>query len=851
MMAIFHNSRALLPPGVIATLILLAAPATAQTILHYDFNETGTTAASQGSNATPVTMRNDAGTATDLHSAEARGVSGQAGDRSFQNTAVSDHGSAANAATNGFRADQADNDPIDGLTSFTISGWFKTDNWSTLSGKTPRLVENHDGSNGFNLQFDTDSDGDLKLEIDSEASESNSGTSGLYGAKNTWVFFAVRYDGTSSSNNVQYYRGFRNDAEAAAAGASSAAVQLVAGNCASCTLDRGPVNPDTAGLVIGNRDELSRPYDGFIDDIRIDSGLTALSTLETYRSGALAPDPITVAYVSTTTVATTVQDQNANTITVNEMSGLSYNPATDRFWAVSDKSGRLLQLDIDFNASGAITAATPVSAVVLASTSDFEGIALGAPGSGGVFVSDELSPPMVREYNLSTGALIQALSIPSVFSSSRSNLRFESLSRRQDNSELLTAVQQALTVDGPAGTSTTIPTVSRMLRFAVSGTSATAAEQYAYVVEPLHATPLEGDGSSLSDIEFLPDGRLIAIERSEGDDETLIRIFDVQRLGATDISQGATAGGLTGQTYTPVGKTLLFSGIFGKLEGIAIGPQLPDGRYVALAVEDNSGSGPNVLHSFVVDIDAGLPEPTNDDRINALDVGQGQYPDSLALATPDGSSSCTQGNGQPDVWFRFTAPTAGLLRVDTCGTHDIGGIDAGTDTVVSLHSADGLTQLGCRDDWDWPGIPACPAAAGSLYDSYIQQAVVQNQQVLIRVSKWGYSPASTILLNVAFDADSDADAVLDGADNCTLVANASQCDSDGDGYGNHCDADLNNNGFTNAQDYILFRAELGQPSTAPTYNQGDLNCNGFVNAQDYVLFRGRLGNPPGPSGPVP
>lgn len=42
------------------------------------------------------------------------------------------------------------------------------------------------------------------------------------------------------------------------------------------------------------------------------------------------------------------------------------------------------------------------------------------------------------------------------------------------------------------------------------------------------------------------------------------------------------------------------------------------------------------------------------------------------------------------------------------------------------------------------------------------------------------------------------------SDNCTLVANASQCDSDSDGYGNHCDGDLNNNTFTNAQDYIFF-----------------------------------------------
>ena len=50
---------------------------------------------------------------------------------------------------------------------------------------------------------------------------------------------------------------------------------------------------------------------------------------------------------------------------------------------------------------------------------------------------------------------------------------------------------------------------------------------------------------------------------------------------------------------------------------------------------------------------------------------------------------------------------------------------------------------------------------------------------------------------VAPDTDGDGDSA-DDADNCTLVSNPTQCDSDGDGYGNRCDGDLNNNSFTNA-----------------------------------------------------
>ncbi|MDH5255560.1 MAG: dockerin type I domain-containing protein, partial [Gammaproteobacteria bacterium] len=95
------------------------------------------------------------------------------------------------------------------------------------------------------------------------------------------------------------------------------------------------------------------------------------------------------------------------------------------------------------------------------------------------------------------------------------------------------------------------------------------------------------------------------------------------------------------------------------------------------------------------------------------------------------------------------------------------------------------------------------------------------------------------------------DGVVDDLDNCTLVANPGQCDSDGDGYGNHCDADLNNNGTVNAQDSVLIRAALGQPSVGPVFNPADLNCSGSVNAQDNVLFRRLVGQPPGPSGLAP
>ncbi|MEO1574667.1 MAG: thrombospondin type 3 repeat-containing protein, partial [Pseudomonadota bacterium] len=53
--------------------------------------------------------------------------------------------------------------------------------------------------------------------------------------------------------------------------------------------------------------------------------------------------------------------------------------------------------------------------------------------------------------------------------------------------------------------------------------------------------------------------------------------------------------------------------------------------------------------------------------------------------------------------------------------------------------------------------------------------------------------------------DTDGDGVTDDLDNCTLAPNAAQRDSNGDGFGNVCDADLDNDCIVNAVDLGLLR----------------------------------------------
>lgn len=98
-------------------------------------------------------------------------------------------------------------------------------------------------------------------------------------------------------------------------------------------------------------------------------------------------------------------------------------------------------------------------------------------------------------------------------------------------------------------------------------------------------------------------------------------------------------------------------------------------------------------------------------------------------------------------------------------------------------------------------------------------------------------------------ADTDGDSIGDPNDNCTVVSNINQLDADGDGYGNICDADVNNSGTVTTADFGLLRSVLGQPASfSPVAAAADMNGSGTVTTADFGLLRARLGTPPGPSG---
>lgn len=110
-----------------------------------------------------------------------------------------------------------------------------------------------------------------------------------------------------------------------------------------------------------------------------------------------------------------------------------------------------------------------------------------------------------------------------------------------------------------------------------------------------------------------------------------------------------------------------------------------------------------------------------------------------------------------------------------------------------------------------------------------------------------YSVATVILFGLSAPVsamDSDGDGIQDAVDNCLLVANAAQRDTDGDNIGNACDSDIDNNCVVNFLDQFAYASNFLMAGDLDTDNNGD----GVTNFIDFILFRDQVLGEPGPSG---
>ena len=94
--------------------------------------------------------------------------------------------------------------------------------------------------------------------------------------------------------------------------------------------------------------------------------------------------------------------------------------------------------------------------------------------------------------------------------------------------------------------------------------------------------------------------------------------------------------------------------------------------------------------------------------------------------------------------------------------------------------------------------------------------------------------------------DTDGDGFDDNVDNCTLVFNDLQRDTDGDSFGNMCDADFNGDGAINFLDLSYLGSNF-----LTSDEDADLNGDGAVNFVDVARFGELFMTTPGPTGADP
>jgi hypothetical protein len=308
----------------------------------------------------------------------------------------------------------------------------------------------------------------------------------------------------------------------------------------------------------------------------------------------------------------------ANT-TIGGLSSITYDAGRDVFYSLSDDQSQInparfytLRVDLsdghldngDVTFLQTTTLLAPDGQPYAPASLDPEGLTLAKSGelivtSEGIAVRG--IPAWVRRYALD-GTFLGDLPVPPAFDPTsathgvRQNLAFEAAAVAPDGRHLFVGMENALAQDGPAASLAT-GSPSRILRYNLA--TERLDRQYVYFTDPIAEPPVPATNFAVNGlVELLPfnDEFMLSIERSfsvgaPGTGNT-IKLYSVAFPGADNVNGVDSLAGILGD-LRPVSKTLLLDlrtlGIpLDNIEGMTIGPDLPDGRKSLIFVSDNN-----------------------------------------------------------------------------------------------------------------------------------------------------------------------------------------------------------------------------------------------------------------------
>ncbi|MBE9170185.1 esterase-like activity of phytase family protein [Pleurocapsales cyanobacterium LEGE 06147] len=309
---------------------------------------------------------------------------------------------------------------------------------------------------------------------------------------------------------------------------------------------------------------------------------------------------------------------------VGGLSTIAYDRQRDRFYALSDDRSNFAPArfyTLNLHLTSADTASVKIDRLEIEDVTflkdeegnnyppnsiDPEGIALSPRGT--VFIASEGIPskgidPLIGEFDLRTGQKQLDLPIPQQYlrdlddptKGIQENLGFEALTvsrsglAADDPFRLFTATESALLQDRLEDA--TAEARIRLLHYVINPVSSPVAiAEHLYLLEP--AAP-EIISNGLTELMALDrEGYFLSLERTFGFTGAGAKIFEVVNGNATDTSRIDSFAGSLGKVR-PLNKKLILDlselGIYlDNLEGMSLGPRLPDGSQSLLLVSDDN-----------------------------------------------------------------------------------------------------------------------------------------------------------------------------------------------------------------------------------------------------------------------